>query len=512
MKKCLIYFLLSPIAVSAQVHYAGSVDSSFGNNGITSIATAAISDIIITSSDSIVAVGSDTQARPTTLRFSKNGILDPSYGTQGLASIYIKGRVNRFLISIAQQSDGKFITGGGSEDSASAVAREDFLIVRQNYDGSLDTSFNHVGYAIADFYHGFDYVSSIAIQQDGKIIAGGTVGNDNFGMVRINTNGTTDSSFCNCGTGLEMPSIVGSLGITGSAIVLQPDGKILVGGNANLYSINVFLLMRFNANGTLDSSFGTNGITLTNFSNTYDAINALSLLPDGKILAAGTVGIYGGAFGIARYMSNGTLDSSFGGSGLTATVVDSTTNNIATCMGIEPDGKIVLAGRSFNSSVYMLSVARYIPNGVIDSSFGTNGITYRQIGSQDDIKALQIQKNGKIVVGGSIQTTNAVSDGLLVRFQAVNNMSVPVIVSTNESFSIYPNPAQNHIIIKSSIVLDKGSLQIFDLNGKFVQGEELQFENGEAKVHTELIPGMYAAQLVDKKNGRIHTIKLSIAQ
>jgi len=158
--------------------------------------------------------------------------------------------------------------------------------------------------------------------------------------------------------------------------------------------------VRYNANGSLDTSFGTGGIVTTPIGNSNDA-SALGIQSDGKIVVAG--GSSNGSnydFALVRYNTNGSLDTSFGTGGIVNTPVGSS-NDYARTLGIQSDGKIVAAGDSSNGSKNDFALVRYNANGSLDTSFGTGGIVTTPVGSSGGAYALAIQSDGKIVAAGS---------------------------------------------------------------------------------------------------------------
>jgi uncharacterized delta-60 repeat protein len=317
---------------------------------------------------------------------------------------------------VAVQSDGKIVVTGyaGSNNSA------DFLTVRYNADGSLDTGFGAAGRVITNL-SSFDNANAVAIQPDGKIvIAGRTVVNSSFvfAVVRYNANGTLDTSF---GTGGSVTTDFNVYNEVNS-IALQPDGKIIAFGEASQQQGNLtgsFLMVRYNTNGSLDSTFGTGGKVGTAFGINGARGYDVALQPDGKIVGFGITRqsspSFQGIFGVVRYNSNGTLDTSFNGTGRATILFE---NNEAQFgkIALQPDGKIVLASTVRSTLVNELNlsrvaVARLLPNGALDTSFDLDGKVTTRIGATINGVAFDglgndvaIQTNGKILVAGYAQT------------------------------------------------------------------------------------------------------------
>ena len=214
-----------------------------------------------------------------------------------------------------------------------------------------------------------DSVNSVAIQADGKIVAAGglynpATNNDTL-LIRYNQDGTLDTSF---GTG---GIVIYSLGINADslqAIAIQPDGKIVVAGVANDGFSNNMVVLRYNANGTLDTSFGTAGVATITFSGGDEQALALLIQADGKIVVAGSAAMSTEDFAVARLNANGTLDTTFNGSGKVTTAIGTGADQIKDIV-IQEDGKIVAVGFSHNGTDLDIAVVRYNANGSLDTSF-----------------------------------------------------------------------------------------------------------------------------------------------
>jgi uncharacterized delta-60 repeat protein len=228
--------------------------------------------------------------------------------------------------------------------------------------GDLDPSFGAGGKVIT-YFGGVDQAHKVAVQTDGKLVVVGTnnyiPGNARVALVRYNPNGNLDPTF---GSNGESLTDFGA-DADGYALALEPDGKIVVTGRifGNFNGYFNWIIARFNSNGSLDTTFGSGGRTITDFGS-FDAATAVAIQTDGKIVVAGEAD---SNFGIARYNPDGTLDSTFGAGGKNVSYFLS---GPATAMAIQSDGKIVVVGGGFS-----YGVARYNSNGTFDSSFGVDG-------------------------------------------------------------------------------------------------------------------------------------------
>lgn len=317
-------------------------------------------------------------------RYNPDGTFDTSFGSGGKVAITLPTKVGSFGASadaFALLPDGKILVGSNfynqeAVDDGVYTPSEDFLLVRYTADGAIDHSFANNGLAFIDFGDevgtdvSTDYLTSIAIQPDGKIVAAGIVErSEDFIIVvaRCNADGSLDASFG--GNGKQTIQLNNTY-FEGShvEVVIQPDGKLIIAGAPRLESTGqqVFGLVRLHTNGTLDPSFSRDGQLTTSFGNflTPVGVSAVTIQPDGKIIAAG---ISNGNFTLVRYFANGNLDLSFSGDGKQTTNFGG--NDAVSSIVLQPDGKILAAGVGNNR----FALARYQPNGTLDSSFGVTG-------------------------------------------------------------------------------------------------------------------------------------------
>jgi uncharacterized delta-60 repeat protein len=333
-----------------------------------------------------------------------SGAPDASFGTGGTATTDFGG-AGAAARAVAVQPDGKIIAAG----LAVINGVVDFALARYNRDGTLDPSFGTGGTVATgfDFPGSFDAITSVVLQPDGKIVAAGTtVVNSfaDFALARFNSDGTLDASF---GTGGTVTTSFGALSAEAFAVAVQADGKVVAAGGANINGGFDFALVRYNSNGTLDASFGTSGKVTTAFDGppgqgfSFAQAFSVAVQPDGRIVAAGYASISGGFdAALARYNSNGTLDASFGTSGI-ATTDFAGSSDQPSSIALQGDGKIVVAGQTFVSGGYDFAVARYNSNGTLDTSFGTSGkATTDFAGSDDRPTSVAVQPDGNIVVAG----------------------------------------------------------------------------------------------------------------
>ena len=289
--------------------------------------------------------------------------------------------------SFAIQSDGKIVLAG---DVVRNSQQDEFALVRLNTDGTLDTSFGTNGVVIAMLGSNSDSISKVRIQPDGKILLAGSswaVGSDsNIMLVRYNSNGTLDTTFNS--TGYVTYNVSGESGEHAGDIALQPDGKIVVAGDSiGSGAPGKILIMRYNADGTLDTTFDGDGVLLIT-TPSGGAAGQVIVLSDGKLLVTGYRN--DGAkpnFLLMRLNSDGTSDTSFGTGGSTTTSVSSDANYISST-DRQSDGKIVVLGSNY--------IARYSADGMLDTSFGTGGKT--RVASAYETNFIRVTAGDKILV------------------------------------------------------------------------------------------------------------------
>lgn len=252
----------------------------------------------------------------------------------------------------------------------------------------------------------------VLVQPDGKIIALGNIRNQPLAsgipdilIIRYNTNGKLDSTFAENGF-IDDDFENGSDGI--SCGLLMSDGKILLGGYATHNGSSDFLVMRLNADGSRDSTFGTNGVVLTDIQTATDQINSIHLLPDGKIIACGSVRYSfqtNNSYALVRYMPDGLLDSTFADNGIFTNIAEQTGQGFHSV--VLPDGKIITMGPINQFSQLKVAVFRHQPDGSYDTGFGTNGRIVTTLGSEtyNYIYATKLQSDGKIVFTGTASET-----------------------------------------------------------------------------------------------------------
>lgn len=426
--------LLSTAAAPSTARAAdSSLDTSFNSTGMLSMpigmGASAARAAAIQADGRIVAVGysnNGTLDQFTVARFESDGTPDTTFSGDGLQTTTVELWGQAFGVAI--QTDQKIVVVGYGDNGPT----DDLAAVRYNTDGTLDTTFSGDGIALAPFPSS-THASDVAIQTDGKIVVSGTMStgpNDLFAVARFNDDGSLDTTFSTDGmatTALaEYDSAYG--------VDIQSDGRIIVSGTAyspanGIYGIAV---VRYTTNGALDTDFSSDGIQMTNVGATTYGTDAV-IDHDGKIVAVGRSNAGGHfSFAFVRYLNDGSLDTTFGESG-TMRVAVSAESNYASSVRLQDDGKIVAVGNLWMGSSNDIAVVRLMPDGTPDYSFGTGGHTTAYLNGGDDQGfGVAIQPDGHIVIAGLTNdgTNDAFALVRLVGRTAPSNDAAPSISGT----------------------------------------------------------------------------------
>jgi uncharacterized delta-60 repeat protein len=390
------------LAVGSAGATPGALDLSFGSGGIVTTPIGAASAVALQPDGKIVAAGTagDWDRGRTFFalaRYRPNGTLDRGFGSRGTV-ITAFGSIQDGAGAVALQRDGKIVLAGSS--ALPPATRGKIALARYRANGTLDASFGTRGKVTTAIGDGpEDYGYGVAVQADGKIVVAGRSRSGPQVVVtlaRYQRNGTLDPSF---GSGGVVTTVIGSYAWA-QAVVLQPDGKIVVAGTSSDGAQARFALARYDRNGALDPSFGSGGTVTTAVGSNAQA-NALVLQPDGRIVAAGLS--WNGRrflFALARYDANGALDAGFGSGGTMTTASGS--DSVAQGLALQVNGKLVAAGFSSPGSPpkSTLTLARYEPDGALDSAFGPGGTVTIQASKAGVAQAVALQPDGKIVTAG----------------------------------------------------------------------------------------------------------------
>jgi uncharacterized delta-60 repeat protein len=400
----------------ARITPQGKVDFSFDVNGmlITDFGTeghGSAVGVAIQSDGSIVVAGGDTKGALLAARYRPNGALDTSFDGDGK---FVAARAAYHVTDLALQPDGKPVILGDQKPSNEF----DFRVFRLFSNGGFDSGFGSNGQVGIDFA-GNDYACNIALLSDGRIIAHGIANDPGIGtataLARLWPDGTLDvggwQTLDPTDAFFDPKSEEEAFGMA-----IQADGKVVLAGNiarGSDHMGNNFALARFRPDGQPDLAFGSAGSLNFGFG-ARDIGRAVAIQPDGKIVVTGyTFTPNGSDFMVARFLPDGTADNTFGFGGFNALDFLGG-DDYGVDIAIAPDGKIVVGGTTFNGARFVFGAARFNPNGTVDTAFDLDGKQLFEFvsGLTHQVEALLVQPDRRIILGGQVG-----SDFALVRFE-----------------------------------------------------------------------------------------------
>ena len=510
MKNFIYTFLLFPITIgmfpACLVAQDGILDSTFGINGVVVTDINGFDNFVTSSAfqnDGKILVTGIINNGPVkdfiVARYNINGFLDSTFGVNGIVTTDVNG-FNDVSTAISTQSNGKILVSGNSGNGIN----DDFSVVRYNNNGSLDNSFGINGKVITPIGTMHDRSFNILVQQDDKFIVTGNIENgldNDFALVRYNSNGSVDSLF-----GLNGVVITDYFGFNDYAksSTLQNDGKILVVGynkHSSGFGNEKIMMTRYNTDGTIDSTFGINGIVITELYNSYFYTfpNDIKVQPNGKILVTGythTSSTIPQAF-LVRYNSNGSQDTPF----FLDPIISS--SNISpmsgTSIAVQVDGKIIVSSMQLGPPSTFLMNRKDTTGLNIDTTFGNSGIVETIIGTNSNVVNILIQNDGKIIlIGNTFNSANNTGHNFaLTRY---TNPSISVEIETNDSLTdfystIYPNPSNGLFEMTIDTPFQEANLTIFDVTGKVIVQQKITQNNTQLNL-SAYPKGMYFYQLL----------------
>lgn len=501
------YKLLLLLLVFAKGFSQNAVlDTTFGVNGkvTTSFGSliTGIGDLAIQSDGKIIALGNINNYLGFGLaRYNVDGSLDSSFGTNGkvINTDFFQCRSSGFKLT----SDGKIIVAASRR--LGQFSGEDILLIKYNSNGTLDSSFGQNGYVVTDLNSSIEYTSDISIQSDNKII----VSSLRRKIIRYTDLGALDTTFgvngivtlSPLGTNIS-PSLDSNEYI--NDVRQQSNGKIIISGITDRNHVPEdwdSYLLRLNIDGTIDTTFGTNGFIINDI-NGKNEFTSIEILNDDSIIASGISSINDLTLQIilSKFYSNGAFDTSFGTNGIIITQTNNT-NLIDYCfdMRLQSDGKIICVGQSgrgfnFNGGTSQPSdmlLLRYNTDGSLDSTFSPSGyITTSFDGNiYNNGRAVAIQNDGKIVIGGDTLNETTGQSFALARY-TFDNLATSSFTN-NENFKITPNPTHDLVTILGNQKIEQ--ISIIDCTGKIVFNNK----TNENKIDvSELQNGIYFVKIV----------------
>jgi uncharacterized delta-60 repeat protein len=402
----------------------GMLDPSFGNGGLVAtdfgqFAQDSAASLVVLPDGRAVAVGNTSPNLASNgmaaVRYLVSGALDTTFGSGGLVTIYFPpppGATEAGVgaESVLLQPDGRLVLIGGMGSSPPPANR--FALARLNLDGSLDPSFG-TGGRVTTLIGNWAVAYAGLLQPDGRIVAVGYLtSGGNIAAARYNTDGSLDPAFGSGGT-VQLSQLPGFFRMRD--VALQADGKLVIAGTYLTSSVYDFALVRLLPNGTLDPTFDGDGLVTSDFG-VSELGSSVIVLADGRIVLGGYRSP--ADFALVRYLPNGALDPSFGNGGLVS--VSSGAPAIADQLLRLPNGKLLLAGFTVDSGAEDFLLARFQPDGALDTSFGTAGFlrTDFAAGSRDECSAVAVAGPDLILTAGMSAGVSPGSDFALARYIA----------------------------------------------------------------------------------------------
>ncbi|MDF2466241.1 MAG: hypothetical protein K0Q43_4476 [Ramlibacter sp.] len=423
-------------------------------------------------------------------RYLADGRLNGGFGVDGTVVTDFGSSSLDSAASLTLQPDGKIVVAGFSDIGDN----NDFALARYTADGSLDVSFGSGGTLVTDFSNPDhldtnDVAKSVTVGPDGKIWVAGfreKNGDYDFAVARYSANGTPEVIF---------GGDLGGFNDVAYGVTVQPDGKVLVAGysdgivDGDGVSDSNFALQRYKADTTLDTDFGVGGTLVTDFGvQTHDLGFSVVVQPDGKILVAGHTNGAGADFAVMRYLSNGSLDTSFGGDGKVAIDFGQGADEFGQSLTLQPDGKILVAGYSFieEGQIFDFALARYNTDGSLDTGFNDTGVLVTDIGNGtvDEGLSVTVQPDGKIVVAGysAIVSNDPKPDFAMVRYNADGSLDTTFNGVATDTLGGSVNYIENAaaVVLDASVAIYDADLAALDGAGNYAGASVILSRNAEA--------------------------------
>ncbi len=457
----LFFMGLSPMTYSQP----GTLDGDFDADGVLILNATAVlrsAAAVAQQTDGMLLVAGAGEISMNRIAFvarlNPDGSYDQNFGNAGLTTNGF-GAQDIVVKAMTLQPDGKILIAG-----TSVVTEYLYFVSRFETDGSIDATFGVNGSTQVTVGTGLRILSDMKLQSDGKIVIGGVVQNSDvdIALVRLNADGSLDNSFSF--DGKVETNVNGSDEL--SALAIDSDGKILIAGST--LSNERSLLVRYNSDGTLDNTFGTNGKMEYDLSPAQEGFDDLFIDGQGRLLLAGLAdnNSSGNDFLAVRTLSDGSLDLSFSFDGMVQTDFFGS-NDEAAALVLQPDGKLLLTGSSQDGN-RSIALVRYLGDGTLDTDFGTNGKVTTDVSTSSFAEDVIIQADGKILVGATSYLTDY--QGTLVRYISGINIGIGEVDTYIGSTLVFPNPITNDQVtieyeLKSNEMI---SIELFDLNGKII--------------------------------------------
>ena len=320
------------------------------------------------------------------VRYNSDGSLDTTFDSDGIVKTAVSLSDDDQARAVIIESSGKIVVSGSS-----GTVNPNFALVRYNVDGSLDTTFDTDGKVTTDFGGSTDAGNSLVRESSGKYVVAGfsdSGGTNDFAVARYNSNGSLDTTFDTDG---KVTIAIGSDSDIARDLAIDSTGKIVIAGNSSNGTYYDFSLTRLNSDGSLDSSFGTSGKVITVIGPNEHQVNAIAIESNGKILVAGA---YNGDFAVVRYTNSGIGDTTFGTNGKVTTQF-SFGSSYARDLVIDNTGRIILAGLSTDGTNEQTAVARYLVSSSASSDSAAATESARIAAAAEAVRVAEAAKKAK---------------------------------------------------------------------------------------------------------------------
>ena len=493
-------------SVSAQ--HAGDLDLTFNGTGYFRYDfygnTDVINDIAVQTDRKTVSVGVAFTAAWNVdlkvIRLNEDGTLDATFGDAGVVTYAPDGMTyyEAHAMAVTMLTDGKILVAGGVLTQGGNL---NVLLIKLNADGSFDDTFGINGISQTALVNGNSIAYDVAIEQDGKILIAGQSDNADFRhaptVARFNSDGSLDLTFATDGfTQLQVASSDNEY----SSICLQSDGKIVVSGHfASSSWVYVTLIARYNTDGSLDSTFGTNGTAMVNLNDFDDEFFGMGINSNNEIIVGGfTIGMTSYDMVLMKYDQAGTLVTSFGDNGKVVYNPNNTTYNVTHDLVIQADDKIVAVGSSGDAAPNNNDwiILRFNDDGSLDNTFGTDGATTTEFfGEQDEVNAVALDGNDNIYVGGkTLNSSVGVRDFTVARY--TNDLHVGIKRPGQSEFTISQT---GNGIFKIYTTANAEIIEVYNVMG--VNAGNYDLQSGVYNIDLSSKPaGVYMYRLIHNGN------------
>lgn len=501
--KCVFIALVLSFSGNIFCQTSGTLDVSYGNNGKIILPVSAAEFIIydakLLSDESLICAGlikeNDLSSQNIFIaKIKADGSYDTNFNGTGWVSIDIEGK-DQYARSLTIQSDGKIVAAGYHFNGSNF----DMGVVRLNENGSLDNGFDGDGKLTLNF-GSTDNVNKVLLTSDNKILLAGRIYNginSDIALVKLSNDGSVDKDF-----GVEGVSAI-DLSNKNEYVydALIDDDKIVIGGEGDIDGNSVFLIAKYNSDGSSDLTFGGNGYTTQQVGSAYTSVLSIKKMINGHYLLAGGTNINNqDEFSLVSFSKNGALNPDFSDDGM-LTVNAKPGNEYLKNLLVQEDGKIIAAGNvAGNGSISDFGIIRLDDNGDTDDQFGSNGFTFTDFSQgNDNLAMVAITENKKLLAIGN----SYLNDSHNIVISKYHNDALSGTVAHNyPEVKVSPNPFYAELTLTS---LDNGTAEVFiyDVKGTLVKRAEYHNLKNEAVVKIDnldhLKEGIYYVKVTSDK-------------